>query len=118
MSIVFGFNLGIVFSVAMVVLAGGYILYQTSKVLAHYHTESHTRAVLVDRADVLVPDPDLHARPRRRRRCSHTASRSPRCHARHLRPADADAVAGARRDVDRVRLKPRDRILGGDGRLR
>jgi hypothetical protein len=46
LSLVFGFNLGIVFSVAMVVLAAGYILYQTSQVLAHYHTEQHVAAAL------------------------------------------------------------------------
>jgi len=46
LSLAFGFNLGIVFSVAMVVLAAGYILYQTSQVLAHYHTENYVAASL------------------------------------------------------------------------
>ncbi|HEY4175186.1 MAG TPA: Bax inhibitor-1 family protein [Kofleriaceae bacterium] len=46
MSLIFGFNLGIVFCVAMVVLAAGYILYQTSGVLAHYNTESYVAASL------------------------------------------------------------------------
>jgi FtsH-binding integral membrane protein len=46
LSIVFGFNLGIVFSVAMVVLAAGYILYQTSSVLAHYDPRQHVAAAL------------------------------------------------------------------------
>jgi FtsH-binding integral membrane protein len=46
LSLGFGFNLGIVFSVAMVVLAAGYILYQTSQVLAHYHTEQYVAAAL------------------------------------------------------------------------
>lgn len=46
LSLVFGFNLGIVFSVAMVLLASGYILYQTSQVFAHYHTESYVAAAL------------------------------------------------------------------------
>ncbi len=46
LSIGFGFNLGIVFSVAMVLLASGYILYQTSQVFAHYHTESYVAAAL------------------------------------------------------------------------
>ena len=68
LSLGFGFNLGIVFSVAMVLLAAGYILYQTSQVLAHYHTEQLrrglARVVLVGRADVLVRDPDLHAHAR------------------------------------------------------
>ena len=46
MAIGFGFNLGIVFSVAMVLLASGYVLYQTSQVFAHYHTESYVAAAL------------------------------------------------------------------------
>jgi FtsH-binding integral membrane protein len=35
-----------VFSVAMVVLAAGYMLYQTSQVLAHYHPGQHVAAAL------------------------------------------------------------------------
>ncbi len=46
LSIFFGFNLGIVFSIAMVVLAAGYILYQTSQVLAHYDPRQHVAAAL------------------------------------------------------------------------
>ncbi|HEU4732752.1 MAG TPA: Bax inhibitor-1 family protein [Kofleriaceae bacterium] len=46
LSLVFGFNLGIVFSIAMVVLAAGYILYQTSQVLAHYDPNQHVAAAL------------------------------------------------------------------------
>jgi FtsH-binding integral membrane protein len=46
LSIGFGFSLGIVFSVAMVVLAAGYILYQTSQVLAHYDPNQHVAAAL------------------------------------------------------------------------
>ncbi|MBA2540571.1 MAG: Bax inhibitor-1 family protein [Deltaproteobacteria bacterium] len=46
LSLTFGFNLGLLFSVAMVVLAGGYILYQTSQVLAHYDTDAHVAASL------------------------------------------------------------------------
>ena len=46
LSLVFGFNLGIVFSVAMVVLAAGYILYQTSQVLAHYDPHQYVAASL------------------------------------------------------------------------
>ena len=46
LSLIFGFNLGLVFSVAMVLLASGYILYQTSQVFAHYHTESYVAAAL------------------------------------------------------------------------
>src|SRR5262249_43043801 len=36
LALTFGFNLGLVFSVGMVLLAGAYILYYTSQVLAHY----------------------------------------------------------------------------------
>lgn len=46
MSLTFGFNLGLVFSIAMVLLAAGYILYQTSQVLAHYHPQQHVAAAL------------------------------------------------------------------------
>lgn len=46
LSLLFGFNLGLIFSVAMVVLAAGYILYHTSQVLAHYHPEQHVSAAL------------------------------------------------------------------------
>ena len=46
LSILFGFNLGIVFSIAMVMLAGGYILYQTSQILAHYDTQQYVAASL------------------------------------------------------------------------
>ena len=45
-SIFFGFNLGLLFSVGMVVLAGGYILYYTSNVLHHYRTTQHVAAAL------------------------------------------------------------------------
>ncbi len=46
LSLAFGFNLGIIFSIAMVLLAAGYILYQTSQVFAHYHTEQYVAASL------------------------------------------------------------------------
>ncbi len=46
LSLTFGFNLGLVFSVAMVLLAAGYILFHTSQVLAHYDPESHVAAAL------------------------------------------------------------------------
>ena len=46
LSLIFGFNLGIVFAIAMVVLAAGYILYQTSQVLAHYNTNMYVAAAL------------------------------------------------------------------------
>lgn len=43
---VFGFNLGLAFSAAMILLAGGAILYDTSKVLHHYRTDQHVGAAL------------------------------------------------------------------------
>jgi FtsH-binding integral membrane protein len=42
----FGFQLGTIFCVAMVVLAGGYILYYTSQILAHYHPQQYVAAAL------------------------------------------------------------------------
>ena len=45
-SLLFGFNLGTIFSVAMVGLSGGYILYYTSNVLHHYRTDQHVAASL------------------------------------------------------------------------
>jgi len=46
LSLTFGFNLGLAFSVGMVLLAAGYILYQTSQVLAHYDPRQHVAAAL------------------------------------------------------------------------
>ena len=45
-AILFGFNLGVLFSGAMVILAGGYTLYYTSNVLHHYRTDQHVAASL------------------------------------------------------------------------
>lgn len=45
-SIAFGFNLGTLFSAAMVLLACGYILYYTSKVLHEFRIGSHVAAAL------------------------------------------------------------------------
>ncbi len=45
-SLVFGFQLGNVFSVAMILLACGYILYYTSNVLHHYRPTQHVAAAL------------------------------------------------------------------------
>ena len=39
-------NLGIWFTVAMIVLMSGYILYDTSNILHHYHTHQHVAAAL------------------------------------------------------------------------
>lgn len=46
LGLTFGFNLGLAFSVGMVLLAAGYILYQTSQVLAHYDPQQHVAASL------------------------------------------------------------------------
>ena len=45
-SLLFGFTLGVWFSVFMVGLAAGYILYYTSNVLKHYGTDQHVAAAL------------------------------------------------------------------------
>jgi FtsH-binding integral membrane protein len=45
-SMLFGFSLGILFSAAMVVLAGGYILYETSAVMRHYPETAYVAASL------------------------------------------------------------------------
>jgi FtsH-binding integral membrane protein len=45
-SILFGFTLGTLFAGAMILLAGGYILYYTSNVLHHYPVGSHVAASL------------------------------------------------------------------------
>lgn len=43
---IFGFELGLAFSGAMVLLAAGAILYDTSKILLHYRTDQHVGAAL------------------------------------------------------------------------
>ena len=45
-SILFGFTLGLVFSIIMVGLAGGYIVYYTSQIMHHYRTDQHVAASL------------------------------------------------------------------------
>ena len=45
-SLVFGFSLGIAFSVGMIALASGYILYYTSNVLRVYRVNQHVAAAL------------------------------------------------------------------------
>ena len=45
-AIVCNFSLGVWFSVAMIALASGYILYDTSNVLHHYRTDQHVAASL------------------------------------------------------------------------
>ena len=41
-----GFELGLFFTVAMIALAGGYILYETGNILNHYRTDQHVAASL------------------------------------------------------------------------
>lgn len=53
-SILFGFNLGILFIGAMLLLAGGYILYDTSNVLHHYRIGQHVAASLALFASVAL----------------------------------------------------------------
>lgn len=45
-SIVFGFNLGIIFSIIMVGFAAAAILYDTSNIIRHYHPDQHVAASL------------------------------------------------------------------------
>ena len=53
-SYLFGFNLGVLFTVAMIVLACGYILYDTSNVMHHYRTDQHVAASLALFASVAL----------------------------------------------------------------
>jgi uncharacterized protein len=43
----FGFQLGTIFAVAMIVLMAGYILYQTSLLMAYFHPAQHVAASLM-----------------------------------------------------------------------
>ena len=54
LSLVIGFNLGTLFTVAMIVFAGGYILYDTSNVLHHYSTRQYVSAALALFASVAL----------------------------------------------------------------
>jgi FtsH-binding integral membrane protein len=54
LSAVFGFTLGMFFSYAMIALAGGYILYDTSNVMLHYRTNQHVAAALALFASVML----------------------------------------------------------------
>lgn len=45
-SALFGFNLGLIFSGAMVIFASGAILFDTSKVMHHYRSDQHVAASL------------------------------------------------------------------------
>jgi FtsH-binding integral membrane protein len=45
-AVIFGFNLGLIFSFAMVLLASIAILYDTSRIMKHYNTDQHVAASL------------------------------------------------------------------------
>lgn len=51
---IFGFDLGLVFSGAMILLAGASILYQTSNIIHKYHTDQHVAASLGLFASVML----------------------------------------------------------------
>lgn len=53
-ALLFGFELGVWFSAAMIVLASGYILYDTSNVLHQYRTDQHVAAALALFASVAL----------------------------------------------------------------
>jgi FtsH-binding integral membrane protein len=53
-AILFGFQLGVWFSGAMIVLASGYILYDTSNILHRYRTEQYVAAALALFASVAL----------------------------------------------------------------
>lgn len=53
-AMLFGFSLGLVFSFAIVALACGYILYDTSNVLHHYRTDQYVAAALALFASVAL----------------------------------------------------------------
>ena len=46
-SMIFGFHLGTIFSVAMIVLMAGWILYQTSLLMAYFRPSNHVAAALM-----------------------------------------------------------------------
>ena len=53
-SVMFGFSLGVWFSIAMVILASGAILFNTSNILHHYHTGQYVAASLALFASVAL----------------------------------------------------------------
>ena len=53
-SLIFGFQLGIIYCAAVVLLAAGYILYDTSNILHKYSVSSHVAASLALFADVAL----------------------------------------------------------------
>lgn len=53
-ALIFGFNLGTWFSVAMIALAGGSIIYTTSNIMLHYPADRHVAASLALFASVML----------------------------------------------------------------
>ena len=53
-SVLFGFSLGVIFSYAMIALACGYILYDTSNLMRRYHVDQHVAASLALFASVML----------------------------------------------------------------
>jgi FtsH-binding integral membrane protein len=53
-AIVFNFNLGMIFTIAMIAFACGYILYHTSNILHTYRTDQHVAAALALFASVAL----------------------------------------------------------------
>jgi FtsH-binding integral membrane protein len=53
-SVLFGFNLGIFFVVAMIVAACGYILYYTSQIMYRFRTDQYVAAALALFASVAL----------------------------------------------------------------
>jgi hypothetical protein len=51
---IFGINLGLIFCFAMVALAAGYIVYDTSNIMLHYRTDQHVAASLALFASVAL----------------------------------------------------------------
>lgn len=54
LSVLFGFSLGILFTVAMIALAAGYILFHTSQVMAHYPPTHYVAGALTLFASVAL----------------------------------------------------------------
>jgi len=54
LSLLFGFSLGVVFTVAMIALAAGYVLFHTSQVMAHYPPTHYVAGALALFASVAL----------------------------------------------------------------
>ena len=51
---IFGFQLGVWYSIAGALLFSGFILYDTSRILHHYPTTAHVAAAVVLFTDVVI----------------------------------------------------------------